>query len=149
MNRQIIVLLSHRSIADRRFLLLAHDHQKILSESLVYPRQAYELLAEKINRNLFPLRALIHDAQINIIHEPFFRQLLITTGKFELMQMKERTRLKLPRNTARNMIGIVDEYGILEYGQGKSFVRFVFEFNRTFLLSSFYSIHRIKWRLCQ
>jgi hypothetical protein len=35
------------------------------------------------------------------------------------MQMKERTRLKLPRNTARNMIGIVDEYGILEYGQGR------------------------------
>ena len=31
--------------------------------------------------------------------------------------MKERTRLKLPKNKARNMIGIVDEYGILEYGQ--------------------------------
>ena len=34
--------------------------------------------------------------------------------------MRERTRLKLSRNTARNMIGIVDEYGILEYGQGKT-----------------------------
>jgi RNA-dependent RNA polymerase len=32
--------------------------------------------------------------------------------------MRERTRLKLPKNSARNMIGIVDEYGILEYGQG-------------------------------
>ena len=121
LNRQIIVLLSHRKIADRTFLLLAHDHQKILSQSLVYPQFAHELLAEKINRNLFPLRALIHDAHINLIQEPFFRQLLITTGKFELMQMKERTRLKLPKNSARNMIGIVDEYGILEYGQGIPF----------------------------
>jgi RNA-dependent RNA polymerase len=34
--------------------------------------------------------------------------------------MRERTRLKLARNSARNMIGIVDEYGILEYGQGKN-----------------------------
>ncbi len=118
LNRQIIVLLSHRSIDDRRFLLLANEHQQMLSESLVYPERAYELLAEKLNRSLFPLRALIQDAHLNLIQEPFFRQLLIAIGKFELMQMKDRTRLKLPKNSARNMIGIVDEYGILEYGQG-------------------------------
>jgi hypothetical protein len=118
LNRQIIVLLSHRLIDDRRFLLLQNEHQQILSESLVYPKRAYELLAEKLNRNLFPLPNLINDGHLNLIQEPFFRQLLITIGKFELMQMKERTRLKLPKNSARNMIGIVDEYGILEYGQG-------------------------------
>ena len=109
---------------------------------MVYPDRAYELLAEKINRSLFPLRALIKDAQLNLIQEPFFQQLLITTGKFELAQMKERTRLKLPRNTARNMIGIVDEYGILEYGQGK-----IHENKQTSnyfsFVNSFYSIHGI------
>lgn len=118
LNRQIIVLLSHRMIDDRTFLLLQNQHQQTLSEALVYPTRAYELLAEKLNRNLFPLRTLIHDAHLNLIQEPFFRQLIITTSKFELAQMRERTRLKLSRNTARNMIGIVDEYGILEYGQG-------------------------------
>ncbi|CAF3409422.1 unnamed protein product [Rotaria sp. Silwood1] len=117
LNRQIIVLLSHRLIDDRTFLLLQNEHQQILSESLVYPQRAYELLSEKLSRNLFPLRALIHDAQVNLIQEPFFHQLIITIGKFELSQMRERTRLKLPKNSARNMIGIVDEYGILEYGQ--------------------------------
>jgi hypothetical protein len=76
-----------------------------------------------LNRNLFPLRTLTKDAHINLIQEPFFRQLLITIGKFELAQMRERTRLKLPKNSARNMIGIVDEYGILEYGQGKHFIK--------------------------
>ena len=119
MNRQIIVLLSHRAIDDRTFLLLQTQHQQMLAEALVYPNRAYELLAEKINRNLFPLRTLINEAHLNLIQEPFFRQLIITTTKFELAQMRERTRLKLPRNSARNMIGIVDEYGILEYGQGK------------------------------
>ncbi len=54
LNRQIIVLLSHRLIDDRRFLLLQNEHQQILSESLVYPKRAYELLAEKLNRNLLP-----------------------------------------------------------------------------------------------
>lgn len=62
---------------------------------------------------------MINDAHLNLIQEPFFRQLIITTSKFEIAQMRERTRLKLPRNAARNMIGIVDEYGILEYGQGR------------------------------
>ncbi|UJR28069.1 hypothetical protein I4U23_009325 [Adineta vaga] len=117
LNRQIIVLLSHRGIDDRTFLSLQNQHQQMLSESLVYPTRAYELLAEKLNRNLFPLRTLINDAHLNLIQEPFFRQLIITTSKFELAQMRERTRLKLPRNSARNMIGIVDEYGVLEYGQ--------------------------------
>ncbi|CAF0755386.1 unnamed protein product [Adineta steineri] len=117
LNRQIIVLLSHRGIDDRTFLLLQNQHQQMLSEALVYPTRAYELLAEKLNRNLFPLRTLINDAHLNLIQEPFFRQLIITTSKFELAQMRERTRLKLSRNSARNMIGIVDEYGILEYGQ--------------------------------
>lgn len=117
MNRQIIVLISHRNIDDRRFLVLQNNQQKFLAETLVYPERAYELLNEKLNRNLFKLRELIHDAQINLIQEPFFCQLLITLGKFEINQMRERTRLKLPRNSARNMLGVVDEYGILEYGQ--------------------------------
>ncbi len=64
------------------------------------------------------MNSLINDAHLNLIQEPFFRQLIITIGKFELAQMRERTRFKIPRNQARNMIGIVDEYGVLEYGQG-------------------------------
>jgi hypothetical protein len=111
----------------------------MLAESLVYPTRAYELLAEKLNRNLFPLRGLIHDAHLNLIQEPFFRQLIITTSKFELAQMRERTRLKLPRNSARNMIGIVDEYGILEYGQGKNDLQKKDRFD--FILNSICSIY--------
>jgi hypothetical protein len=117
----------------------------MLAESLVYPTRAYELLAEKLNRNLFPLRTLINDAHLNVIQEPFFRQLIITTSKFELAQMRERTRLKLSRNSARNMIGIVDEYGILEYGQGKFFKKYKIKIC-FFFSKSFYSIYRITWR---
>ena len=72
LNRQIILLLSHRLIDDRTFLLLQNEHQKTLSESLVHPQRAYELLSEKLNRNLFPLRSLIDDGHINLIQEPFF-----------------------------------------------------------------------------
>jgi len=147
LNRQIIVLLSHRLIDDRTFLLLQNEHQQILSESLVYPKRAYELLAEKLNRNLFPLRTLINDAHLNLIQEPFFRQLIITTSKFELAQMRERTRLKLTRNSARNMIGIVDEYGILEYGQGKrifiqtKYIKISFFFKFLFNIQNYMEIY--------
>ena len=123
MNRQIIVLLAHRLNDDRRFLLLQNDHQKFLSESLVLSERGFELLNDRLNRSLFPLRKFIKEAQLNLIDEPFFRQLIINFGKLELIQMKKRTRLKLPKNSARNMIGIVDEYGILEYGQGEFFIK--------------------------
>ena len=143
LNRQIIALLSHRAINDHTFLLLQNQYQQIFAESLVYPTRAYELLAEKLNRNLFPLRTLIHDAHLNLIQEAFFRQLIITTSKYELAKIRERTRLKLPRNSARNMIGIVDEYGVLEYGQGKkSKEKFLSTIKSIFFLS-FCSIYRI------
>ncbi|CAF1377919.1 unnamed protein product, partial [Didymodactylos carnosus] len=78
LNRQTIVLLSHRLIHDSVFLLLQNEHHLWLVESLLYPSCAYELLATK---------------------------------------MTQKSRTKISKSKARNMIGIVDEYGILEYGQ--------------------------------
>ncbi|CAF1556331.1 unnamed protein product, partial [Didymodactylos carnosus] len=117
LNRQAIVLLSHRGIDDANFLLLQNEHHLCLIESLLYPSSAFELLCDKIIRNLFPFRQLVLDGQINFILEPFFRQLIITICKYDLKQMKEKSRTKIAKTKARNMIGIVDEYGILEYGQ--------------------------------
>ena len=113
LNRQTIVLFSHRHVHDIVFLLLQQEHHLWLIESLLYPSITYDFLYDKLTRNLFPLRELILDGQINLAEEPFFRQLIVTFIHHDLIKMKEKSRTRIPKQSARNLIGIVDEYGVL------------------------------------
>ncbi|CAF0959316.1 unnamed protein product [Adineta ricciae] len=117
LNRQTIVLLSHRHVHDVIFLLLQQEHHLWLIESLLYPSVTYDFLSDKLTRNLFPLRELFLDGQINLAEEPFFRQLIVTFIHHDFIKMKEKSRTRIPKQSARNLIGIVDEYGVLEYGE--------------------------------
>ncbi|UJR29064.1 hypothetical protein I4U23_010278 [Adineta vaga] len=117
LNRQTIVLLSHRHVHDIIFLLLQQEHHLWLIESLLYPSITYDFLYDKLTRNYFPLRELFLDGQINLAEEPFFRQLIVTFIHHDLIKMKEKSRTRIPKQSARNLVGIVDEYGVLEYGE--------------------------------
>ncbi len=77
----------------------------------------YDFLYDKLTRNFFPLRELFLDGQFNLAEEPFFRQLIVTFIHHDLIKMKEKSRTRIPKQSARNLIGVVDEYGVLEYGE--------------------------------
>ncbi len=113
LNRQTIVLLSHRHVHDIIFLLLQQEHHLWLIESLLYPSITYDFLYDKLTRNFFPLRELFLDGQLNLAEEPFFRQLIVTFIHHDLIKMKEKSRTRIPKQSARNLIGVVDEYGVL------------------------------------
>ena len=113
LNRQTIVLLSHRHVHDIIFLLLQQEHHLWLIESLLYPSVTYDFLYDKLTRNYFPLRELFLDGQINLAEEPFFRQLIVTFIHHDLIKMKEKSRTRIPKQSARNLVGVVDEYGVL------------------------------------
>jgi hypothetical protein len=113
LNRQTIVLLSHRHVHDVIFLLLQQEHHLWLIESLLYPSITYDFLYDKLTRNFFPLRELFLDGQLNLVEEPFFRQLIVTFIHHDLIKMKEKSRTRIPKQSARNLIGVVDEYGVL------------------------------------
>jgi len=117
LNRQVIALLESRHIPHSIFLLLQNQHLHWLIESLLYLPSAFELLNERLPSQLFQLRDLISKAQLDLIHEPFFRQLITTICKHEIKRMQVKTRIQISKNSGRNMFGIVDETGILEYGQ--------------------------------
>lgn len=68
---------------------------------------------DKLTRNFFPLRELFLDGQLNLAEEPFFRQLIVTFIHHDLIKMKEKSRTRIPKQAARNLIGVVDEYGVL------------------------------------
>jgi len=50
---------------------------------------------------------------LNLVEEPFFRQLIVTFIHHDLIKMKEKSRTRIPKQSARNLIGVVDEYGVL------------------------------------
>jgi len=88
LNRQAIALLESRLIPHSIFLLLQNQHLLWLIESLLYLPSTYELLNERLPQQLLQLRDLILTAQIDLIHEPFFRQLITTVCKHEIKRIQ-------------------------------------------------------------
>jgi hypothetical protein len=88
LNRQAIALLESRHIQHSIFLLFQNQHLLWLVESLLYLPSTYELLNERLPHNLLQLRDLISTAQIDLIHEPFFRQLITTVCKHEIKRIQ-------------------------------------------------------------
>lgn len=114
LNRQDIVLLESRDIPHTNFLLLQNkDHLKLI-RSLLTPEATYELLEEKLLSGFKLDRIARH---VNIVEEQFFAKLIITCAFNIVRELIDRTRIHISPEYARNMFGIVDEYGLLEYGQ--------------------------------
>ncbi|CAF4102022.1 unnamed protein product [Rotaria sordida] len=115
LNRQAILLLSYRQISDSSFLILQQQNHLTLIRSLLRNSDAEKLILEKVPSWFLPKD--IHDANIDFIHEPFFRQLLINSCLQSTKDLLQRTRIQVPSNKGRNMLGIVDEYNVLKSDQ--------------------------------
>jgi RNA-dependent RNA polymerase len=64
---------------------------------------------------VFRLREIAQ--KINLVEEQFFIKLIITCAFNIIRELLNRTRISISDKKARNMFGIVDEYGVLEYEQ--------------------------------
>ncbi|CAF3922281.1 unnamed protein product [Rotaria sp. Silwood2] len=115
LNRQAILLLSYRQISDSSFLILQQQNHLTLIRSLLRNSDAEKLILEKVPSWFLPKD--IHDANIDFIHEPFFRQLLINSCLQSTRDLLQRTRIQISSNKGRNMFGIVDEYNVLKPDQ--------------------------------
>ncbi len=109
LNRQAILLLSYRQIPDSTFLILQQRNHLTLIRALLRNEDANNLLYEKL-----PYWFLPHGAKIDFVREPFFRQVLISACLNSTRELLRRTRIRVPRNKARNMFGIIDEYNVLK-----------------------------------
>ncbi|CAF0936913.1 unnamed protein product [Adineta ricciae] len=115
LNRQNILLLSSRNISDSYFLVLQNENHLWLVQALLCSSIAFELLNDRVGSLYFNFRDIAN--ALNLVEEPFFLQLIITCGHDCVSKFQQRAKIKVARDKARNMFGIVDEYGVLEYGQ--------------------------------
>ncbi|CAF0899767.1 unnamed protein product [Rotaria sordida] len=115
LNRQDILLLSSRGIPESHFLVLQNENHLWLVQALLCSSVAFELLNDRVGPTYFNFRDIAKG--INLVEEPFFLQLIITCGHDCVSKFQQRAKIKTAKNKARNMFGIVDEYGVLEYGQ--------------------------------
>lgn len=88
LNRQVIALLESRHIQHSIFILFQNQHLLRLCEALLYLPSTFDLLNEQLHTNLFQLRDLILKAEIDLIHEPFFRQLITTICQHDIKRLE-------------------------------------------------------------
>ena len=112
LNRQAILLLSYRKVPDVSFLVLQQRNHFSLIRALLRNTDAQKLILQKIPAWFLPPD--IHLANIDYIHEPFFRQLLISSCLQSTRELLHRTRIRIPPNEGRNMFGVIDEYNVLK-----------------------------------
>ena len=115
LNRQAILLLSYRQVPDASFLILQQQNHLDLIRALLRNDEAEKEILQKVPSWFLPPD--IHLANIDYIHEPFFRQLLISACLQSMRDLLQRTRIRVPPNEGRNMIGVVDEYKVLKEGE--------------------------------
>uniref|UniRef100_A0AC35GXF1 RNA-directed RNA polymerase n=2 Tax=Panagrolaimus sp. PS1159 TaxID=55785 RepID=A0AC35GXF1_9BILA len=102
---------SHKRMCDRIFELLENDVDRIVSALVDEP-------AAFITLNEFP-KYIFYDRlrDFNITEEPFFRSLLRSSALVSLHQLVDKMQIRIPTSQGRMMFGVVDETGLLQYGQ--------------------------------
>ena len=120
LNRQAILLLSYRRVPDASFIILQQKTHLELIVALLRNTDAEKLILDKVPNWFLP--SDIQEANIDYIHEPFFRQLLINASLNATRDLLTRTRIRVPVDEGRNMMGVVDEYRVLK--PGEVFVQF-------------------------
>ncbi|KAL3986130.1 RNA dependent RNA polymerase family protein [Acanthocheilonema viteae] len=86
-----------------------------LSEALMNENRCRERLAEFPRRINVQYLSLVRG--FTLTQEPFFRGLLIASVRFTLQKQLSKEQIQIPTNLGRTMFGVLDETGLLQYGQ--------------------------------
>ena len=115
LNRQLIPLLEHHGIETDIFHQLQLNMLFSCAQSLVDQDEALKKLSAYVKRRL-PFKNMSHSGW-NLLADPFCNNMLYHLFFESLKNLKEKARIAIPMNCGRNMLGVMDETGKLEYGQ--------------------------------
>ncbi|XP_062593720.1 uncharacterized protein LOC134255214 isoform X2 [Saccostrea cucullata] len=114
LNRQVITLLSGLGISDEAFKELQETMFYNLADMFLKEDNALMSLKEVSLPTDF--KNLINK-KVNIVREPFLRSLLLAIFEQRVEDLKRRSRIQIPLEKGRYMMGTTDEAQTLKYGQ--------------------------------
>ncbi|GMT00870.1 hypothetical protein PENTCL1PPCAC_23044, partial [Pristionchus entomophagus] len=94
---------------------LLHSQLRESIQSLYVERKAHETIREMsfpLSMEVFTMTSGLH-----LTKEPFFRSLLHANMKYILQRQLQKMNIRIPSSSARSMFGVVDDSGLLQYGQ--------------------------------
>ncbi|XP_040070228.1 uncharacterized protein LOC115329089 [Ixodes scapularis] len=115
LNRPLITILEQLGVPADVFIRLQDDMILEFTDALVCERNAVEMLSSWAKLAL-PFQDLTR-AGFQLTLDPFFRSLLLAVYRNAVAGLRYKTRIALPVDRARNMLGVVDTTGVLRYGQ--------------------------------
>ncbi|XP_035231711.1 probable RNA-dependent RNA polymerase 1 [Stegodyphus dumicola] len=116
LNRPFIAILNDLGIRHRTFLKLQEDALNTLMKILFEEEKAASFLLSRTPSSLFPYKEL-SGSGIYLTTEPYFRSLLLALHRHYGEKLKSKANIPVDPSQGRNMLGVLDETGILNYGE--------------------------------
>ncbi|CAL1262575.1 unnamed protein product [Larinioides sclopetarius] len=116
LNRPLISILHDLDVNPRVFLRMQEVMIQNLIDMLLDEEKAANYLNFRTPFSIFKFKELTASG-ICLTMEPFFRTLLLSLHRYFIDIIKTKANIDVDPNYGRNMFGVLDETGILEYGQ--------------------------------
>ncbi|CEF65587.1 RNA-dependent RNA polymerase, eukaryotic-type family-containing protein [Strongyloides ratti] len=91
-------------------------HVSSIRKCLLTERGAFEILSS-MPIKCFGVNQLNNPKVVSFQVEPFFKSMINSYALFQVQKVLKKLKIQIPCNMGRTMFGIIDETGILEYGQ--------------------------------
>ncbi|XP_029826663.2 probable RNA-dependent RNA polymerase 1 [Ixodes scapularis] len=115
LNRPLITILEQLGVPSRVFLCLQQSTVLQCTDALVCETTALQVLSGFGGTSL-PFAELVRGG-FCLTRDPFVRSLLYAVYKNTMDGLRSKSRIAVPPNTGRNMLGVLDETQSLEYGE--------------------------------
>ncbi|XP_077549800.1 uncharacterized protein LOC144162939 [Haemaphysalis longicornis] len=115
LNRPLITILEQLGVQEQVFMRLQETMILEFTDALVTESSAVGVLSSWSKLPL-PYQDL-SKAGFQLTLDPFFRSLLLAVYRNAVAGLRYKTRIALPVDKARNMLGVVDTTNTLQYGQ--------------------------------
>ncbi|CAL1298859.1 unnamed protein product [Larinioides sclopetarius] len=116
LNRPLVAILHDLGVEPRVFLRLQEVMIQNLIDMLLDEEKAANYLNIRTPFSIFKFKELTASG-ICLTQEPFFRTLLLSLHRYYIDIIKTKANVDVDPDYGRNMFGVLDETGILQYGQ--------------------------------
>ena len=128
LNAPLITILDQLKTNEDALMDLLNSRLHSLSNSIHW-ESAAPLFIEASSSFLYQLLGMndLSASGINFLSEPFFRKVIEILVRRATLDLRTKLRIPIPFDAGRMMFGVVDEYGVLEYGE--VFVQFTNDYS--------------------